>query len=119
RLTQAAGPRPNETSQDFAARLDKVAEDERTLGKQVRDLLNLVDTKGFKLDVLGKARLAESNGLPGYALEQLLGSNYAEFGVEGAVVELHLLLHAGRTRDFRVLINPDQESRMGTFQYHR
>jgi len=84
----------------------------------VRELLNLVDTKSFKLDVHGKARLAESNGLPGYALDHLLRSNYAEFGREGAVLQLHLLLHAGRTRDFRAMIDPGQEAAMGTFHFH-
>ena len=117
RLSQSAGPGTNETPQDFAVRIEKMADIERTLGKQVRELLNLVDTKAFKLDPHGKARLAESSGLPGYALEQLLRSNYAEFGVEGAKLQLYLLLHAGRTRDFRAMIDPAQEAAMGTFNY--
>jgi tetratricopeptide (TPR) repeat protein len=118
RLHRAAGPLPNETAQDFASRIDRLAHYELALGKQVREMLNRVDTQGFKLDVHGKARLAESSGLPGYALEQLLRSNYAEFGREGAILELHLLLHVGRTNHFRTMIDPAQEAAMGTFNFH-
>lgn len=118
RLSRAAGPQPHETAEDFTARIDRLAEYEQQLGKQVRELLNLVDTKSFELDVYSKARLAESNGLPGYALEQLLKSNYAEFGREGAIFQLYLLLHAGRTADFRMMIDPEQEPVLGTFNFH-
>jgi tetratricopeptide (TPR) repeat protein len=117
RLTQSAGPRPGEKPQDFTARIDKLTAQEHTLGKQVRELLNLVDSQSLKLDAYGKARLAEANGLPGYALQHLLRSNYAEFGVEGALNQLHLLLRTGRTKDIRMMIDPAQEAKMGMFNY--
>ena len=118
RLSKAAGPEPHESAEAFAARIERMSEFEQQLGKQVRDLLNLVDTQSFELGAYGKARYAESNGLPGYALDQLLKSNYAEFGREGATLQLYLLLHAGRAEDFRSLIDPAQESVMGRFNYH-
>lgn len=118
RLSKQAGPLPGESAAEFAARIEKLSTYEEQLGKQVRDLLNLADTQTFELGAFGKARYAESNGLPGYALEQLLRSTYAEFGREGAILELYLLLHAGRSEDFRSLINPDQEPVLTPFNYH-
>lgn len=117
RLSQAAGPLPNETPEQFAARIERLEQFEQQLGTDVRNRQNLVDTKSFGQNVYSKARLAESHGLPGYALAHLLRSNYAEFGREGAIFQLYLLLHAGRTRDFRMMIDPTQEPVMGTFNY--
>jgi hypothetical protein len=118
RLNKAAGPLPHESPADFAARIEQMSTFEQQLGKQVRDLLNLADTQSFELGVYGKARYAESNGLPGYALKQLLDSNYVEFGREGALLELYLLLHAGRTDDFRTVFDPTAEQTLGTFNHH-
>jgi len=77
----------------------------------VRELLNLADTQGFKLDPLGKARVAESNRLPKHALEQLENSVYEVFGVEGAALELNLLLHAGRADRVRAMMDPNRRPR--------
>jgi tetratricopeptide (TPR) repeat protein len=118
RLSKAAGPRPNESQEEFSARIGRLADHERQLGKQVRERLNLVDTKSFNFGVYRKATLAMSNGLPGYALELLLRSNDAEFGREGAILQLHLLLHTGRTRDFGMMIDPRHEATIGKFNYH-
>jgi tetratricopeptide (TPR) repeat protein len=118
RLNQEAGPLPNESAEEFAARIERLITVEAQLGKQVRDMLNLADTQTFELGAYGKARYAESNGLPGYALEQLLRSTYEEFGREGAILELYLLLHDGRTEHFRSIIKPDQEPVLTPFNYH-
>jgi tetratricopeptide (TPR) repeat protein len=118
RLSQAAGPLPNELPADFAVRIQRLNDFSEAFGQQVREQLNLVDMQSFDSGVYGKARLAEGHGLPSYALDQLLGSNYAEFGREGALLELYLLLHAGRTEEFRDWIDPKQEAAMGTFNYH-
>lgn len=118
RLGQEAGPQATESPDQFAARIDRLSTLEQQLGKQVRDLLNLVDTQAFEMGAYRKALFAEGNGLPGYALEQLLKSNYAEFGREGATLQLYLLLHAGRTDDFRTLTDPAQEAVLGPFNYH-
>jgi hypothetical protein len=117
RLARAAGPRPGETALDFAARVEALAERERQLGMQVRERLNLVDTQAFSLGAYGKARLAQSNGLPGRALEFLQRSSYTEFGVEGAALQYYLLLYAGRTEEVRTWLVPDQEMVIGTFNY--
>jgi tetratricopeptide (TPR) repeat protein len=117
RLTRAAGPRPGETPGPFDARLAALAEREAQLGRQVRELLNLVDTQSFSLDVYGKARLCEARGLPGRALDLLLHSSYTEFGREGALLQLHLLLYTGRTGEVREWTDPAQEAVVGTFNY--
>lgn len=118
RLSKAAGPAAGESTEEFNARIERLTAFEQQLGKQVRDLLNLADTQTFEMGTFAKARHAESNGLPGYALEQLLHSSYAEFGREGAILELYLLLHAGRTDDFRGLVDPAYEAVLGPFNYH-
>ncbi|MBI2806491.1 MAG: hypothetical protein HYX68_16035 [Planctomycetes bacterium] len=118
RFSKETGPRWSESRQDFVTRIERLTVQEENLGKLVRDRLNRVDAQGFKLGAYGKARLAESNGLPGYALEILLRSSYGEFGREGAIMQLHLLLHAGRTGDARMMIDPAQEKSMGAFNYH-
>jgi hypothetical protein len=118
RLNKQSGPLPHESDEEFAARIDRLSDLEQQLGRQVRDLLNLADTQSFELGAYSKARLAESKGLPGYALEQLLSSNYAEFGREGAILELYLLLHAGRSEDFRQVFKPEYEPVLGPFNYH-
>jgi tetratricopeptide (TPR) repeat protein len=119
RLNQAAGPRANETAQGFGSRIEQLADHERKLGIHVRETLNLVETQSFKLDVYARADLAQRSGLPAHALEQLLRSiGYADFGREGAILELHLLLHAGRTEEVRSWFDPDWEPALGSFNYH-
>jgi hypothetical protein len=118
RLNKQAGPLPHESADEFAARIERLTTIEQQLGKQVRDLLNLADTQSFELGAYGKAGFAESNGLPGYALQQLLSSSYAEFGREGAILELFLLLHVGRSEDFREILKPEYEPVLGSFNYY-
>jgi tetratricopeptide (TPR) repeat protein len=117
RLSKAAGPRPNESIQEFELRIEQLADHERKLGVHVRETLNLVDTQSFKLDVYARADLAQRSGLPGHALDQLKLSEYVNFGREGAILELHLLLHAGYTREVRSWFDPDWEPALGTFNY--
>jgi tetratricopeptide (TPR) repeat protein len=121
RLTRAAGPRSGETAQQFDARVRIISDREQALGKQMRELLNLVDTQSFNLKIYGKVRLAESRGLPGHALKLLQdprSGGYEEFGVEGALIELHLMLYTGATREVREWITPAQEAVMEPFNYH-
>jgi hypothetical protein len=117
RLSRTAGPRPNESAEQFRNRIEQLADHERKLGTHVRETLNLVDTQSFKLDVYARADLAQRSGLPGHALDQLKRSEYANFGREGAILELHLLLHAGYTKEVRSWFDPDWEPALGTFNY--
>lgn len=118
-LAKRAGPRPGESLAEFTIRTDRLAAIEQQLGKLVREQMNLVDTQAVNLKVYGKAHLAESRGLLGYALSILQDPRYGylEFGIEGAVLELHLLLYTGHIREARSWLDPRQEAKMGAFHY--
>jgi tetratricopeptide (TPR) repeat protein len=116
-LNCAMGPRGNELQEDFEQRMSRLIALEEQLGRQIREQQSFVDVTAYQSNVFAKASFAQDNGLPGYALEQLLRSTYAEFGREGGVLQLYLLLHAGRTADFKLMIDPAQEPVMGSFNY--
>jgi tetratricopeptide (TPR) repeat protein len=116
--TRAAGPRPEEDAAAFGRRLKALEEDAARLGKEVRAKTNLFETRAFGKDVLDKAQIAESVGLPGAALDILLKSSYRAFGREGAALELQLLLSTGRTREVREWMEPEQAPHLGRANYY-
>lgn len=117
RYVRGAGPKPGEPRDLFARRLGPLEDLVAKLGKRVRTALNLYETQAFNLDALGRARAAENAGLPGKALELLLKSRYEEFGIQGAMLELNLLLLAGRPHDVRESMEPEQEAKLGRAEY--
>src|SRR5262249_58792435 len=64
----------------------------------------------FGFTALSQARVAQGAGLPGKALQVRLGSSYEDFGREGAVLQLQLLLHTGRVKEVREWMEPEQEA---------
>jgi tetratricopeptide (TPR) repeat protein len=117
RLTESAGPRPAETGEQYEARLRLLQADEQALGKLVRERLNQTETLSFTFDAYAKARLAQDKGLARRALQILLRSTYGEFGREGALLELELLLMNGQIDDVKSWVEPAQEPVLGTSQY--
>jgi hypothetical protein len=118
-LARRVGPHASESVKDYKVRVDKLAAREQQLGKVVREELNRVDTQSVNLKTYGKAHMAESRGLLAYALSILQHSGgYAEFGVEGAVLQLHLMLYSGHLDEVRTWLEPKQEPVMGSFHYN-
>jgi tetratricopeptide (TPR) repeat protein len=119
RLSKAAGPRPGESADRAAKRLKSLEdESERRLGAGVRNLRTQVEAQSLDLDVMARARLAESRGLPGKALDILLAADLASLGHDGVVQELHLLLRAGRGEEVRdFLEEPEREEVLGMESY--
>jgi hypothetical protein len=116
-LARRVGPHAGESMKDYKVRVDRLVAREQKLGKDVREELNRVDIQAVNLKPFGKAHLAESRGLLAYALSILQRSSYAEFGVEGAVLQLHLMLYSGHLDEVRSWLEPNQESVMGSFHY--
>ncbi len=114
RLMEAAGPRPLDGAEAFDARLRGLRADEQSLGLRVRELLSLTETTSFSFDAFGKARLAQDKGLAQRALQVLLRSSYGDFGREGALLELQLLLTNGQIDEVSAWIEPAQEPILGT-----
>src|SRR5204863_10126681 len=61
------GPRGGEPHAAFLARLQNLEEEERGLGKHVRDLQSLADSDSFRREVLERAQIAQNRQLPGRA----------------------------------------------------
>ncbi|MCI0463953.1 MAG: hypothetical protein L0Z62_44030 [Gemmataceae bacterium] len=115
--TQAAGRQVGETFKQFDQRVEILTATVAALGKQVRQQQNLVETQGVGRNVLERARAAEAAGLPGKALELLLGSSYTVFGLEGALMELQLFLFTGRVKEVREWMEPKQEPILSRSNY--
>jgi tetratricopeptide (TPR) repeat protein len=115
--SRAAGPRPGETEAQFAQRIQALEGKVEQLSKGVREAINLYETQAFQQDVFGRARIAQSIGLPGKALEILLSSQYEAFGREGALIELQLFLYTGRVKEVGQWMEPKQEEVLGSFNY--
>jgi hypothetical protein len=68
--------------------------------------------------VFERARLAQRHGLSRKALELLLGSHPAIFGKPGALLQLDLMLAAGRAYEVRDWLEPGHEAVLGAATYH-
>jgi hypothetical protein len=100
--TRGAGPNPGETPEQFRLRLRAVEERAENLGKEVRERQNHYESQAFNLPVYQRALAALGSGLARKALEILTRAPYEDIGVEGAKLQLELLLstgHVGRVRE--------------------
>jgi hypothetical protein len=118
RLNRAAASRSGEPTERQARRLRQLEEEERKLGQGVRNARTDVEARSIDLDVVGRARLAESRGLPGKALEILLGADSGSLGRDGAQLQLRLLLLNGQLQEARDRVTPAQADDLGADAYH-
>jgi hypothetical protein len=86
-------------------RLRKLQEKEQDLDGRVRDLLHRAETEGYGQEAVRRAQLAAARGLPARALEILVGADSTTLGREGALLEVRLLLLAGRAPEVRTWLD--------------
>jgi hypothetical protein len=111
RARRQSGPRPDESDTEFYDRLEALENEHRNLDKEIKNLKNeyaINCTKAGGTTALEKAQIALSLGLAGTALEVLLTSKVVEFGLDGARLELFLLLSTGRIADLRTQVADDE-----------
>src|SRR5262249_44955308 len=107
---RAAGRRPDERLDEFNDRLEKLEQGVKDLEGEVQKNEQLYLVRSSNQGRLQKAVLALEMGLAKKPLEVLLESDYVEFGIEGAQLELDLLLKTGRLRNLRHnLKDPDAQ----------
>src|SRR5262249_14779587 len=109
RLSKRAGPRVGESEKDYIERVKNMEEVHKQWDKGVKDDQNKFAVKagGGTMRPHQKAVAALQLGLVDQALDILTASDSLEFGVEGAKLELDLLLSVGRIRDLRTMVAPD------------
>jgi tetratricopeptide (TPR) repeat protein len=111
-LARAAGPRPGESPEQFEGRLRALEEHAEGLGKFVRARQNQYDTRAINLEVWPRAEAARQTGLAKKALEVLTRANYTDFGIQGADLQLQLLLATGRLREARNGLKAEYEGKL-------
>jgi tetratricopeptide (TPR) repeat protein len=101
------------------SRLDGLAERVRALEVEVSRLRDNYEVNAGNLKGLERARLAVERGLPGTALEVLLGLTdvAGAAGPAGVQLELELLLTAGRVREVREWVTEDYRKLLGPEVY--
>jgi tetratricopeptide (TPR) repeat protein len=120
KYARAAGPLPTESRESFDDRIASLESGTQMLEKAVRDTRTKVEAASLnQSDILTRAMIAEANGLPGMARELLLASSDAEFGRQGAAVELRLLLDNGQYRDVRRFMDDKIETGLGSDHFHQ
>jgi tetratricopeptide (TPR) repeat protein len=122
RFSRAAGPVPGESERQFAARIAALEENIGVLDEHVRGLLRRHEESSADQPALHRARTAAELKLGGKALDILLTSDVADFGAQGTVLELDLLLEAGRVNEAREWMgemNAGQKAQLGGQSYHR
>jgi tetratricopeptide (TPR) repeat protein len=115
RCARAAGPRPGESGEAFAARLADLEEKLKKLDGEVARLSNLLEVNTANYSVPDRARWAVTHGLPDRALALLMDSDVSVFGRQGARLELDLLLLTGQLRLFRDGLEPDKPDKQELF----
>ncbi len=115
KIVRLQGPVSDETPADLRQRLDRLDELEKQLARQVRDAQLALRVQD--LDAYAKARLALNNGLAGQALDLLVNAPVASKGRDGVLLELDLMLHVGRTRAVRDVLQPELEAALGRNAY--
>jgi tetratricopeptide (TPR) repeat protein len=102
RLTVDAGRLPSESDDEFRNRLYEMNKTVEALDKPVRDAQNdfLIATKNWTR-VKDKVAFARERGLMGQAIDLLEHSSVPELGADGQILELWLLLQAGRVREVK------------------
>jgi hypothetical protein len=107
RSARRAGRRPGETEDQFGDRLRAAEKEQAELERRVKEDQRKYDAGATGKRVLDRARLALSLGLADKALRVLLDSDALEFGRQGALLELDLLLLTGDVEGLRVQIAPE------------
>jgi hypothetical protein len=108
RLSRRAGPRPGESADEFAYRLEFLEKDTAKLVEMVEDRRKQYATGSlvFQGNRIAQARLAIRLGLPRKAVEEILFPTPAELlGPAGIRRELELLLSLGRIQEVRDILS--------------
>jgi hypothetical protein len=127
RILRAKGPQTKlfadglrrETAKEFSERLrglESVIEDRE---KDIEEQRKAFDLRAQDFKVVDRARLVKESGLAAKALEILLKSDYAAFGIEGMDLELRLLLTTGQMDRVRAWMEDEQEEVLGSHTYRR
>jgi tetratricopeptide (TPR) repeat protein len=109
RWSRRNGPVPGESDEQFNERVKALEEENKDLEKHVKDNQLNYEVRSEKLKVYQKAQMAMRMGLGEKALQVLLESDDLEFGIEGARLELELLLGMGRLEELREQLWPKDE----------
>ncbi|MCI0380610.1 MAG: hypothetical protein L0215_23745 [Gemmataceae bacterium] len=119
-LVRAEGPRPGVSEEVFEQQLDQLAARLRlaVLAKAVEMGTQAYEKEAVGRRVLDRASLALQHGLAGKALQELVKSEVAAFGSQGMILELNLLLKAGRAKDVWEWTDLEQRSAIGAPAYH-
>ncbi len=84
----------------------------------VKKLRDQYDRESAGLRVVDQTRLAEELHLPGLALELLLKSDIAAFGVAGLKQQVELMVRTGRSQQVIEWMAPEQKDSVGLRNYH-
>lgn len=101
RRLEARGQTAGKAATASKRRLDHWGQMEKQRARQVRDAQ--LALRAEDLDVVSKAHLALRHGLPGQALV-VLDTDVSSIGRDGMRLKLDLMLHAGKTREVRDLL---------------
>ncbi|MCI0640365.1 MAG: tetratricopeptide repeat protein [Gemmataceae bacterium] len=117
-LERAKGPTAGFPEEAFERQLDQLTARLAVLAKAVESGKEAYEKEAAGRRVLDRASLALQHGLAGKALQELEKSNVAAFGIQGMILELNLLLKAGRARDVWEWTDPEHRSAIGAAEYH-
>jgi hypothetical protein len=115
--TQAAGPAKEEDRDRLAQRIKGLKANLERLEKEVETRLDKFAVASAGRPIREQAALALRLGLPGKALDVLLASDISAFGVDGARMELELLLISGRGQDVGEWLTPEVGKAIGPTAY--
>jgi tetratricopeptide (TPR) repeat protein len=102
---------PDDPDNANAARVLQDLED------QVRVRTRRLEREMGRMRVLDRAHLAVKLGLAGRAVDLLLASDYSAFGMDGANLQLDLLLATGETRLVDEMVDPPKSKEFGPKRY--
>ncbi len=115
---RAAGPRAGESPEEFAERLVQLEAEENARAAQLKQVLDSFEVNALNLPAGLQADKANKKGLPGKALEILLGSDVTDFGANGARLELDLFLKTGHLKEVREWLEPEHKDLLGRELYY-
>jgi tetratricopeptide (TPR) repeat protein len=91
----------------------------KELDAEIRKRQDKFENQATQASVLERAIRALDNGLAAKALDILLASDVAVFGIQGTRMELDLLLIVGRIEEAREWMGSSLEAELGSDNYHR
>jgi tetratricopeptide (TPR) repeat protein len=125
RISRRFGPRPGETADDFAYRMEYLEKDTAKLVDLVQDRRKKYasGSHSFPGDHQAQARLALKLGLPRKAVEEILLPSPADLlGAAGIRMELELLLSMGKVQEVRSILSDKgvrtSKHGLGQTEYH-